>query len=787
MSHKDGAESSWKKVQFPDLTVQPGRIALGIGASDGTIYASIGNPQVPGQAETGGALALYRSKDRGASWQQMYRRVPGGLDYLAYFDEKQQTKYTGGQQWYAHAIGVDPKNSNLIILGGIDLFRSEDGGKTVEKVSRWNVHFFDSRNLSYVHADIHKIQFSPFKPSTVYACTDGGLFVSRDSGRTWNQSKAQLPITQFYNFALHPQKESIIAGAQDNATPVWLGGDPKDWALAGGGDGGFCAWDQQVPSLKYGSIYHLQIWRLHGNQFAFVTNGIDKRDYRLFIAPFIVDPKDGNHALAGTTRLYRNTKFRAYGKQLPAPWQAISGNLTAGAPSPWVAISWIALDPSNSRTVWVGSSDGALFVCRDTDAQEAKFERVGQDALPRGAWISCISVRPKDPNCVFVTYTRQGVKQAWRTTDGGKSWKAVTSDLPTNLPVNSVIFDPRDPKRLYLGTDLGVYTTADLGEHWEPMNRGLAFAPVTHLIMKGDTLYASTFGRGMYKTRVGKHPVTKSLDKTPVRLLVKAMGNESMMAVAKLVDRNIASSNLFRTVTSFNQLDDVTVNFGDTTDGNEILVMNHRNEVYGRFKLDAGTNTQALAQQISESIKTVGVLSRIRGLTKRGSASLEVKYSPDITGLPEFALGKPFEVRVRPSRDVYLYAFKMDASGALQLLFPVDRAQPKLVHSDEWCRLTLKATGKPGSERMLLVATHRPLKQSIPKGVEGPGPVVALADDLGILPQKKKAPTPAANYITRLVVLDTVDPAAFLGKGESMTPTEASWKLLKEKWKKHKR
>jgi len=775
VSRTGGTKGSWEQVVFPGLPGAAGRIAVGIGAKDGVVYASIGNPR------TQGALALYRSSDRGVRWEKVFEQGRNGPDYLAYYDENDKSRYSGGQQWYVNAIAVDPGNSNVIILGGIDLYRSENGGKTIEKVSRWDDDS-DRRDLPYVHADIHRIRFSPYYPSVVYACTDGALFVSRDSGLHWERVKASLPITQIYHFALHPSRESVIAGTQDNGTVIWRSGDDKDWWEAGGGDGAFCGWDQQYPSLKYGSIPHLGIWRREWHYFVFVTNGIEKQDRRLFIAPFLVDPKDGDHALAGTTRLYRNIAFRASGAALPNPWTPVSRDLTGG--SNWGAISWIALDPSDSKVCWVGSSDGSLHVCRDLDAREPKFERVGEGQLPQRAWISCIAVSYGDPNCVFVTYTTQKIKQVWGTTDGGKTWKPRAKDLPQNLPVGSIIFDPRDAKRLYLGTDIGVFTSNDAGENWEPMNRGLQFAPVTHLTMKGDTLYASTFGRGLYKTRVGEETTTKSPGKTPIRLLVEARDNQSMMAVAKLVDENVTAHSEFRTVTSFNELDDVTVRFGGPGGKGDILVMNNTNEVYGRFTLDNSSSPNVLADRIWDSIQTVGMLSRIRLFTSRDPRTLEVKYSPDKSGLAEFALGEPFEVRVRPRNDAYLYAFKLSDSGALQLLFPAGQNQPRLVRREEWLRLALKATGKPGSEKMLLLASGKPLQLSELKSLEEGNPLVSLAVDLGILSTKKGLAAQPVDYTTRLLVLDTVDPSAGAVKDESETPKAMLWKMLKEKSRK---
>ena len=170
VSRKRGVKGSWEQITLPGLTEKPGTIAIGVAASDGTVYASVGN------AKTQGALALYRSRDRGVTWEKVYQVVPNELDYLGYYQHHSERKWSTGQQWYVNAIAVDPRNPDIVLLGGIDLYRSEDGGRTIAKVSRWN-EASDPRDLSYVHADIHTIKFSSHDPSTVFATKIGRAHV----------------------------------------------------------------------------------------------------------------------------------------------------------------------------------------------------------------------------------------------------------------------------------------------------------------------------------------------------------------------------------------------------------------------------------------------------------------------------------------------------------------------------------------------------------------------------------------------------------------------------------
>ena len=90
----------------------------------------------------------------------------------------------------------------------------------------------------------------------------------------------------------------------------------------------------------------------------------------------------------------------------------------------------------------------------------------------------------------------------YRTTDGGESWRNVSTNLP-NAPVNDVVLDGAD---VYVGTDVGVFWLPDgrLGG-WRPVGRGLPLVPVLDLRLHAPshTLFAGTFGRSVWATDTG--------------------------------------------------------------------------------------------------------------------------------------------------------------------------------------------------------------------------------------------------------------------------------------------
>ena len=82
----------------------------------------------------------------------------------------------GVQGCYENAIWADPTAPNNLLAGGLDMYRSTDGGATFEKVSDWANFSFGART---VHADQHVIVSAPgFNGTTnakVYVGSDGGI------------------------------------------------------------------------------------------------------------------------------------------------------------------------------------------------------------------------------------------------------------------------------------------------------------------------------------------------------------------------------------------------------------------------------------------------------------------------------------------------------------------------------------------------------------------------------------------------------------------------------------
>ncbi|HKC88340.1 MAG TPA: BACON domain-containing carbohydrate-binding protein, partial [Blastocatellia bacterium] len=429
------------------------------------------------------------------------------------------------QGWYDNVIAVDPGDANRVWVGGIDLFRSDDGGVNWGLASYW---WTEKGDPSYAHADHHVITFHPqYNGATnkqMFVGTDGGVFRTNDarapvattskaacnpnaSGVAWTSLNNGYGVTQFYHGAVFPDGKSYFGGTQDNGTI--LGGDADGanaWREISGGDGGYVAVDYTNSKNIYVEATRLSIRKSidGGATFGGARFGIDEpSDNFSFITPFAMDPNDPQKLWLGGTAIW-HTKNGA------ANWELISHAL------PETPVSALAVAPTNSTLVLAGTMGGAIHRRpvgpRRTDLESWRSSR------PRSGFVSSVAFDPTNHNIAYATYSTFGGSHVWRSVDGGASWSAIdgagVTGIP-DIPVHCIAIDPTYSARLYIGADLGVFVSADGGQNWAEERTGFPNTIVETLVFNTVdgvvSLYAFTHGRGAWRVIVSQSGCTLSL------------------------------------------------------------------------------------------------------------------------------------------------------------------------------------------------------------------------------------------------------------------------------------
>jgi photosystem II stability/assembly factor-like uncharacterized protein len=461
------------------------RVSLAIAPSNTQIlYAVFTN------SSTNYTLGVYRTTDGGSNWSAVSTPT----------DPLTTASHLGGQGWYNNVIAVSPTDANTVYAGGVNLFKSTNGGTSWTMISNW----YSGAGYPYVHADQHEIVFSG---STTYFCNDGGIFRSTNAGASFTEIVNGFATIQFYSGAIHPTLDVYYGGTQDNGT-LKSGGLPN-WSMVFGGDGGHVAVDFTTPNTVYTEYVYLNIQKSTnaGSTWTRSMNGIPTSgggpydgtsDRVLFIAPISMDPSNAQRLAAGTYRVFHTTDGAAN-------WSAISSDLTGDGPgsvgSAGSTISAIAIAKTSSSIVYIGTSGSTTAASRIqvTTNLGSVWTNVTVSPLPN-RYVTAIAIDPGNADRAWVTYSGYGGGHVFMTTNRGTSWTNASGNLP-DIPANAVVINPSSQNNVIVGTDLGVFETTNGGTTWTQQNTGLANVVVSDLDLRSDRyLFAATHGRGMFKS-----------------------------------------------------------------------------------------------------------------------------------------------------------------------------------------------------------------------------------------------------------------------------------------------
>ncbi len=465
-----------------------GRIAVAIAP---------GKPQVVYAMIESKKSALFRSDDGGASWKRV-----------------DASQYMVWRPFYFANLVVDPKDENKLFKPDGPLLVSTDGGKSF------------SSTANAAHGDFHDLWIDPANPSFVLAGDDGGFWRSTDGGSRW-EHLMNLPISQFYHVSLDlADPYRVYGGLQDNSS--WVGDSSypggvtnSRWENMYGGDG-FWTWEDPAdPAYVYAEAQGGEIGRV--NRFTHEARSIkpyaqygEKKLRFNWNTPIQMSPNEKGTIYIGAQYLFRS---RDHGQS----WDRISPDLTTNDPEKQrqeesggvtvdnsaaemhTTIYSISESPRNGQVLWVGTDDGNVQVTRDggktwTNAG-ANVAGVGKNP-----WVSWVEASRFDEGTAYAAFDRHTYGDTkpyvYRTADFGRTWTALPVEESGVRGYAHVIReDTKDPRLLFLGTEFGLWISADGGHRWaQYQGAGFPAVAVRDLVVhpRESDLVLATHGRGIW-------------------------------------------------------------------------------------------------------------------------------------------------------------------------------------------------------------------------------------------------------------------------------------------------
>jgi photosystem II stability/assembly factor-like uncharacterized protein len=455
--------ASWQQLggglPSPDLI---GRTSLALAPSDpGVLYAQL--------SRKGTVLGVYRSADGGDTWASI-----GG----AHFAGERQMSYN-------NAIVVHPEDAGRVLCGGVDLHRTTDGGQRWEQVTHWD----DERGTPhYAHADHHALVMPTARPGLVYDLNDGGMDCSTDGGSNWENRSNGLAANMFYDLEVAQTDSNMIAGgAQDNGTLATLDGQADSYFELTGGDGGWVVIDPTDAMHLFSTSQGMRIFRFRSTD-GWREVSPPEDQFEMWMVFLSMDSANRQTVFAGSRRVWRT---RNDGDS----WTPVSGSLDDSD------ITALEVARADSARIYAATENGGIF--RSTDGGSTWSDNLASTVLP-GRTVTRVQSQADNADIVYATVANFGNSHVFRSSDGGLNWVDIGRGELPDAPLLSIALPASHPGRVYVCGDAGVFVSDDQGATWSNLTRNLPNVMVVDLVYheRDHNLTAATYGRSFWRLQV---------------------------------------------------------------------------------------------------------------------------------------------------------------------------------------------------------------------------------------------------------------------------------------------
>ena len=450
---------------------------------------------------------VYRSDDGGVTWKKTNQK---GLSLYSTYG------------YYFGKVYVSPMNEDKVVITGVSIMLSTDGGKTFKNI--------DQRN---VHGDHHAVWINPKKDSHMINGNDGGCNITYDDGEHWFFANAPA-VGQYYSVTVDNDRPyNIYGGLQDNY--VWYGPsnnvDNVGWQSNGdypfkslvGGDGMQVQVDTRDNATTYAGSQFGAYSRLNrktktDRKSVKPAHELGEKPLRFnWQTPILLSKHNQDIFYIGSNRLYRSLNR---GDSLVP----ISGDLSNGKREgnvPFGTLTTIAESPTRFNLLYVGTDDGNIYLSKEggydwqkininipSQKSSKKGAAVANENPPQGLWVSRVIASQWKESRVYASlngYRNDNfLPYLYVSDDYGATWKKIGNDLP-NEPINVIREDIKNDSILYVGTDGGLYVSFDAGNSFMMWNGGLPKSVPVHDIAiqaRDNEIVLGTHGRSLYVARL---------------------------------------------------------------------------------------------------------------------------------------------------------------------------------------------------------------------------------------------------------------------------------------------
>ncbi|MEA1875459.1 MAG: T9SS type A sorting domain-containing protein [Bacteroidota bacterium] len=423
------------------------------------------------------------------------------------------TSADGGQTWIvkgsvnegpfmANSFGMSSLDPGVMGFGGVNSYRSFDGGATWVLINGWGEYYGDIVNN--LHADIPEIEFfrKPDGSEIVMVSTDGGSYISSDKLQSVkNISLTGLRTAQYYSTYTHRSKNQVIyAGSQDQgfqrSTQITDGAATFEQTISGdyahivSGDGGRSLWTV-YPGF---TMYYPDAAGSNANYRRDFTN-----DEHFWLPPLMEDPYYPEKVfLAGGTSTTGNHLWILEYKNSSISVSELPFDFSGGTGA-W--ISAMSYSPINKDYRYVLNSRGKLYYSTDRSVNWTQSRTYGPGS--HYFFGNSIIPDPRNINTIYIGGSGYSGYPVWVSKDGGRIFKGIGKGIPRTLVFEMAINEMGT--LLFAATEVGPFVYIVSEDRWYDLT-GAGAPEQTYwsvdYIPSMRTARFGTYGRGIWDFKI---------------------------------------------------------------------------------------------------------------------------------------------------------------------------------------------------------------------------------------------------------------------------------------------
>ena len=528
---------TWKNILPPNFAPGYSRVEIGVSpsnenvvyfiAAETTGYGQYTQTFFNGSTWTSLWKYEYLSGDgtgTGGRWTDLSANIPA--NYPASFDN------FNAQGSYDLVVSVHPTDTNLVIIGGTNLWRSTDGFTSPNNTSIIGGYMAGSKeghenwgSYENHHPDQHEILYLPSDHNVMINGNDGGVYKTLNVFKDtvdWVSLNNGYNTTQLYvaTVSKNANSEVMHAGLQDNGNRVTFSKNSNStWKMPFNGDGmiaGIADNEEDFYlSIQRGVLYKM---KLDNTGAATVFQRMDPAScdstkYR-WKNPMAMDENNDNVLYwAEKNKIWRHNSLNTIpynnsNDKSNFGWEFFSDSLHVQ-----MAISTINSSVNPPDILYYGTSSKYMYRIDNASVGDPPKTILTGPPTGSNSYVADIAINPQDADEIICVYSNYSVYSLFHSVDGGQSWEKIAGNLEdTNTgsgngpSCRTALIIPFDNDTLYLvGTTVGLFGTRDLdgvNTVWQQIGFeefGSTIVEDLSFRSSDNLLVVATYGNGVYQ------------------------------------------------------------------------------------------------------------------------------------------------------------------------------------------------------------------------------------------------------------------------------------------------